>query len=123
MVGYFTTMGWLRHLQVLNALNRLYCVRIALNVRLMMFITTTGAMEKKFGKTTFVDTQRGESMNKLDDTIASVAYILDTLMAYRNIVETGCCNDCMCAKSCKYLPKLGQMVRYNCPFYERRTDE
>lgn len=58
-------------------------------------------------------------MNRLDDTIASVAYILDTLMVYRNIVETGCCNDCMLAKSCKYLPEPGQMVRYNCPFYER----
>lgn len=59
-------------------------------------------------------------MNKLDKTIADVAYILDSLMAYRNIVESGCCNDCRIAKShsCKYLPRLGQLVRYNCPFYE-----
>ena len=63
-------------------------------------------------------------MNKLDKSIADVAYILDTLMAYRNIVESGCCNDCRIAKpySCKYLPKVGQLVRYNCPFYEREED-
>lgn len=66
-------------------------------------------------------------MSRLDKSIADVAYILDTLMAYRNIVESGCCNDCRIAKpySCKHLPKPGQLVRYNCPFYERKenTDE
>ena len=62
-------------------------------------------------------------MSKLDDTIDIVAYIFCTLMAYKNIIETGSCNDCMVAKSCKYKPKLGEMVRYNCPFYERRTDD
>lgn len=63
-------------------------------------------------------------MNKLDKSIADVAYILDTLMAYRNIVESGCCNDCRMAKSysCEHLPRLGQLVRYNCPFYEREED-
>lgn len=66
-------------------------------------------------------------MSRLDKSIADVAYILDTLMTYRNIVESGCCNDCRIAKpySCKHLPKPGQLVRYNCPFYERKenTDE
>ena len=61
-------------------------------------------------------------MNRLDKAIADVAYILDTLMAYRNIVKSGCCNDCRIAKpySCEHLPKPGQLVRYNCPFYERK---
>ena len=66
-------------------------------------------------------------MSRLDKSIADVAYILDTLMAYRNIVKSGCCNDCRIAKqhSCEHLPKPGQLVRYNCPFYERKenTDE
>lgn len=62
-------------------------------------------------------------MNKLDDTIYNVAYILDTLTAYRSIVESGNCNDCVIKNSCKYAPKPGQLVRYNCPFYEeRKTD-
>ena len=31
-------------------------------------------------------------MSRLDDAIADTAYILDTLMAYRRIAESGCCN-------------------------------
>lgn len=62
-------------------------------------------------------------MSKLDRTISDVAYILDTLMAYRNIVETGCCNDCEEKSECRYAPKPGQLVRYNCPFYEKETTE
>ena len=59
-------------------------------------------------------------MSRLDDVIADVAYILDTLMAYRNIVQSGCCNSCDGARKCKYTPKPGQLVRYNCPFYEQK---
>ena len=33
-------------------------------------------------------------MSRLDDAISDVAYILDALIAYRNIVQTGTCNDC-----------------------------
>ena len=58
-------------------------------------------------------------MSRLDDTISDVAYILDTLMAYRNIVNSGGdCNRCEKKKTCEYVPKLGQVVRYNCPFYK-----
>ena len=57
-------------------------------------------------------------MIRLDETIADVAYILDSLTAYRRIVQAGCCNSCM-RKDCEYLPDPGQLVRYNCPFYER----
>lgn len=56
-------------------------------------------------------------MSRLDDTIDIVAYILDTLMAYRRIVETGDCNSCG-NKTCKHRPKWGELARYNCPFYE-----
>ena len=59
-------------------------------------------------------------MSKLDDVIANVAYVLDTLMAYRNITELGNCNNCGARKICKYVPQLGQQVRYNCPFYEKK---
>lgn len=56
-------------------------------------------------------------MDKLDNVIADVAYILDTLIAYRNITQTGDCNNCA-RRVCEYEPKPGQLVRYNCPFYE-----
>jgi len=59
-------------------------------------------------------------MGRLDDAIASTAYILDSLMALRNIYDGGCCNDCKGVNGCRYKPKPGQLVRYNCPFYERR---
>ena len=62
-------------------------------------------------------------MNRLDDTISDVAYILDTLMAYRNIANSGDCNRCGKQKTCEYIPKPGQLVRYNCPFYKRLEEK
>lgn len=56
-------------------------------------------------------------MNNLDRAIRDTAYILDSLMALRNIYQTGSCNECEAAKTCEYAPKPGQTVRYNCPFY------
>lgn len=56
-------------------------------------------------------------MDRLDKAISDVAYILDTLMAYRNIVQTGDCNRCKIKKECGVCPKPGEMVRYNCMFY------
>ena len=56
-------------------------------------------------------------MSRLDESISDVAYILDSLMALRNIYQTGSCNDCGISNVCQCKPKAGQMVRYNCPFY------
>ena len=58
-----------------------------------------------------------ETETRLDKAIADVAYILDSLMVYRNILQTGDCNNCAISGKCKYCPKHGQMVRYNCPHY------
>lgn len=55
--------------------------------------------------------------SRLDDAISSVAYILDSLMAYRNISETGNCNTCKISSTCPYAQKAGQLVRYNCPLH------
>ena len=57
-------------------------------------------------------------MSRLDDVIGDVAYILDTLMAYRNITQKGNCNSCG-NKECQWKPKLGDSVRWNCPHYKR----
>lgn len=57
-------------------------------------------------------------MNKLDNAIANIAYILDCLTVLRSILETGDCNNCR-VKDCYCKPRPGQMVRYNCPFYEK----
>ncbi len=60
-------------------------------------------------------------MSRLDDVIADVAYILDTLMVYRSVAETGNCNTCK-NKDCQWRPKIGQLVRYNCPHYKAEVD-
>lgn len=55
----------------------------------------------------------------LNEAISNAAYILDSLMALRNIYDSGSCNDCKTSvkRVCPYKPKAGQQVRYNCPFY------
>lgn len=58
-------------------------------------------------------------MSRLDDAISNVAYILDTLIVYRNIAQTGDCNNCKKRKDCEYLPQVGEQVRINCPFYKK----
>ena len=60
-------------------------------------------------------------MAKLDDTIATVAHVLDCLIAYRNITKLNNCNECA-RRDCTYRPKLGEMVRFNCPAFTERED-
>ena len=62
-------------------------------------------------------------MSRLDDAISETAYVLDTLIAYRRIVQSGDCNSCAVNKKCEYAPELGELVRYNCPFYKGRANE
>ena len=61
-------------------------------------------------------------MRALDDVIIGMQYILDCLRDYKDIIDSGTCNDCRGMNGCRYKPKLGQLVRYNCPFYERKED-
>lgn len=58
--------------------------------------------------------------DRLNKTISDVAYILDSLILLKQIQNTGDCNVCK-NKECKYKPKAGQMVRYNCLFYKAET--
>ena len=56
--------------------------------------------------------------DNLDKAIADTAYVLDALMSLRKIIKTGSCNDCEYIADCRYAPKPGQLVRYNCPHFE-----
>lgn len=58
----------------------------------------------------------------LDELLALTASMYGHLRAYKDILETGNCNDCM-VRECKYQPQWGQMVRYNCPFYWRGEND
>lgn len=71
----------------------------------------------------FVPKEGEEMKTKLDKAIEEVAYILDCLTAYRTITEKGCCNDCKFRRGCKSCPKPGEVVRYNCPLYEREPEK
>lgn len=62
-------------------------------------------------------------MSRLDDAISDVAYILDTMIAYRNIIQKGNCHDCGERKDCEYLPQWGDQVRINCPLYKKEEDK
>lgn len=55
-------------------------------------------------------------MSKLDDMISNLYFIADNLKVLKEIQDSGDCNNCK-TKDCKYKPKPGQQVRYNCPFY------
>lgn len=60
--------------------------------------------------------------DRLNKTISNIAYILDSLILLRQIQGTGDCNNCN-NKKCGYLPEVGQMVRYNCPFYAEKIEK
>jgi hypothetical protein len=59
--------------------------------------------------------------DRLNKTISDITYILDSLILLRQIQQMGDCNICK-NKDCGYMPKAGQMVRYNCPFYKAESE-
>lgn len=55
--------------------------------------------------------------------IANILYKLaDIVRVYDEIMSLHDCNDCE-KKDCQYKPKLGQMVRINCPLWEIGEEE
>ena len=59
--------------------------------------------------------------DRLNKTIADIAYTLDSLRVLKEIYQAGNCNNCT-NRDCGYLPKPGQLIRYNCPFYKQKDD-
>ena len=46
--------------------------------------------------------------------------LADWLKLLNGILDSGNCNDCsMLNSQCRYAPKWGEQVRYNCPFYSK----
>lgn len=60
-------------------------------------------------------------MDRLDEVICDLNYILETLRLYRDITKSGDCNVCSKKLNCEYVPEPGQLVRYNCPFFEKKV--
>lgn len=65
---------------------------------------------------------REKRLTRLDRAIYDVSYILDVLNAYRDIQNTGNCNWCSDKLICQYVPKPGETVRYNCPFFKEEEE-
>lgn len=42
------------------------------------------------------------------------------LKLLKEIQDSGDCNVCSVKKYCRYVPEIGDKVRYNCPFYNGR---
>lgn len=61
-------------------------------------------------------------MTRLDEAIKDLAYILDVLMDYRTIIESGDCNTCK-NEFCNWKPQAGSLTRYNCPHYRGDKNE
>ena len=59
--------------------------------------------------------------DRLNKNISDVAYILDSLILLQQIQQTGDCNNCK-NRDCGYMPEVGHMVRYNCPFYKKESE-
>ncbi len=50
--------------------------------------------------------------------------LADWLRLLQRILASGDCNNCvMKKKHCWYAPRLGEQVRYNCPFYVKESEE
>lgn len=49
-------------------------------------------------------------------------YLYDCLFALKNIQNCGDCNVCASKNDCQYVPTVGRMVRYNCPFYMKEGE-
>lgn len=48
----------------------------------------------------------------------------DWLKLLKRILDSGDCNSCaMLHSQCRYAPRIGEQVRYNCPFYVKEEDE
>ena len=49
--------------------------------------------------------------------------LADWLKLLKRILDSGDCNTCALLHSqCRYAPRLGEQVRYNCPFYSKEKE-
>ena len=50
--------------------------------------------------------------------------LADWLKLLKRILDSGDCNSCaMLHSQCRYAPRIGEQVRYNCPLYVKEVDE
>ena len=47
-------------------------------------------------------------------------HLAEWLKLLKEIQESGDCNICKVQRYCRYVPEIGDKVRYNCPFFNGR---
>ena len=56
---------------------------------------------------------------RMEQMISDIYYIANNLKLLNDIKKEGNCSNCSSKFNCKYNPPQGEMMRYNCPFYEK----
>ena len=71
-----------------------------------------------------IDIRRNFLFKKASTMISDGYYVIDSLTCLKNIMESGDCNTCLKKNVCEFVPKPGELVRYNCFAYlgEERSD-
>ena len=60
---------------------------------------------------------------KLSNMIDNLRYLANCLESYESLLDLPNCNNCGILKTCKYVPKLGERVRINCPLWQTENKE
>lgn len=60
---------------------------------------------------------------KLSNMINDLRYLANCLESYESLLDLPNCNNCGILKTCKYMPKLGEYVRINCPLWQTENKE
>lgn len=58
-----------------------------------------------------------------DRLYMALRFIEDCMLFYRRMKDLPTCNDCARKNDCEYVPGWGELVRYNCPHWEKERDE
>ena len=56
-------------------------------------------------------------MSEIEKMIEHLDDAIEIVKCYGEMMEKGNCNTCKVFRSCQYAPKLGEIVRVNCPLY------
>lgn len=59
-----------------------------------------------------------------DQAIKEVLYrIIDCIDYYNRMIIQHDCNNCGLKNTCKYVPRVGETLRVNCPLWERWAND
>ena len=78
---------------------------------------TAKMIENNFGQ---LRREQRQEVNSCKECASEHRQLAAWLKVLKEIWDSGDCNDCG-NRGCLYKPKLGQLSRYNCPFYRKEV--